>query len=151
MALGETLEKLFGQEHETSVESAALELITSGDNIESKTILPATRYPLAFSFLQRLSQDIDEEMDEVTAIHNQNRINYMKLSNKDFKPTKANYRYQHLSDNIIPILNKTMVLMPSMRGLARDQFTSVLKWLREEKSKQQKPDSLTAMQNYLNR
>lgn len=149
MPLGDTLEKLFGGEVETTLETASLELIEAGDNFKSKTILPLKKYELAISFLETLSEDIDLEMEEVTQLHNANRLSYIRQTEPHFNPTKKNFVYEKPSDNIVPILNEAMVLAPNGNGLSRDQFVNVLKWLREEKARLNKPDSISAVQNYL--
>lgn len=162
MGLGDTLEKLFNVETETSIESAAMEFVTAGPNIESKTILPFTKPVMAISFLQRLAQDIDQEMKEVTDIYNQTKLDDIREATRDWKPTKRkikeepyiaeSYRYERLSDNIYPVINKAMVFMPSVNGKSREQLESVLKWLREEKSKQfNKGDSISQVKQLITR
>lgn len=151
MAVLDTLEKMTGIDIDVTDVSVAKEFITAGDNFKSKTILPFTKYTLGVSFLERLGTDIDTEFEEIIQIHNLNRIETIKSANPNFKVSEKTFRYDKLSDVISVILNETMLLMPSNEGKAREQLENVLRWLREEKSKQQKPDSLTQIQQYLQR
>jgi hypothetical protein len=151
MALGETLEKLFNVETEVTIESAATQLITAGENFKSKTKLPLTKYVLGVSFLEKMANDIDNEMEEVVAITNESKVMYMQNLKPEFRPKKEDYNKRKLSDNITPILNESMLLMPSIDGKAREEFKDVLKWLREERSKQPRQDSVSNIINAIQR
>lgn len=148
--LADTLEGLFHSENETTLESAIMEFVTARENYKSKTIIPFHKTTMALSFITKLGEDMDDEFQEITEVLcSDMRIDYR--FKKGDKRGMINPNAPRPSLFLNGIIEESMILEPNYEGLSRDQFGKAIIARREEKMVKKQQDSLTAIQQYLQR
>lgn len=147
MGLADKLEALFNVETEATIESAVMELVTAGENIGQKTVIPFSQSIMATAFALELAEDIDDEFADVAEVINKARGIPLEIKKGVKNPDTVTF-----SSTLPAVIYSSMKLMPSDKGESRKALERVIIKLREDSMSYRKPkDSLSEISNILNR